>query len=105
MKDPPEWGRGSYEKLLALSLGADHFNHPPLGEVMLAQVNADLGAIHASDQLGLFDESSAVRYFDAAFESPAPEAALEELEAVLSIADRPLPKLLKLARKHREPSS
>lgn len=113
-KNPPKWGRGSYEKILALYL-ANTFGHDLSGLIYdfaehtyfryddegygLAQLNTDLGAIHASDELGLFDESRAVAFFQAALKGPAPESVIEQVKAILLRETRPLPRLTKLAKK------
>lgn len=107
---PPPWGQGSYEKLLALYLAVDTFGHAELGGVIydfaehtyfryddegyaLAQVHADLGRLHLSRELGLFDEARAAHYYRAALAGPYPEGVHEELDALFASMSAPLPLL------------
>ena len=114
LSEPPDWNRTSYDRLLALYLGNDTFGHAAWSDYisdfaehtyfrhddqghMLAQLNCDLGAIHASRDFGVFDEKRAVEYFRAALAGPAPEEVVIELAAVIAGSPRRLPRLAKLA--------
>lgn len=114
LSEPPDWNRTSYDRLLALYLGNDTFGHAEWSSYisdfaehtyfryddqghMLAQLNCDLGAIHASRDFGVFDEQRAVEYFRAALAGPAPEAVVIELAAVIAGSPKRLPRLAKLA--------
>jgi hypothetical protein len=109
LAQPPTWGEGSYERLLVLYIAADFYGHDLDGIIYdfaehtyfrhdddgygLAQVNADLGAIHSTDRFGLFDEERAVSYFDAALQGPHAEGVQEEIDALLAETQWPLPRL------------
>ncbi len=114
LSEPPSWTRKSYDRLLALYLGNDTFGHAGWDGYLhdfaedtyfrhdddgrlLAQLNSDLGAIHASRDFGVFDESRAVEYFRAALAGPRPGEVVVELEAVIAASPKPLPKLARLA--------
>ncbi|CAN5233448.1 hypothetical protein BH11MYX1_BH11MYX1_56030 [soil metagenome] len=114
LSEPPDWNRKSYDRLLALYLGNDTFGHADWSGYiydfaehtyfryddeghMLAQLNSDLGAIHASRDFGVFDEKRAVEYFRAALAGPAPAEVVVELEAAIAGSPKPLPRLAKLA--------
>ena len=118
LSEPPEWNRKSYDRLLALYLGSDTFGHADwTGYIYqfaehtyfryddeghaLAQLNSDLGAIHASRDFGVFDEKRAVEYFRAALAGPSPDDVVVELEAVIGASPKPLPLLAKLAKDPR----
>jgi hypothetical protein len=114
LSEPPAWSRKSYDRLLALYLGNDTFGHAGWAGYLhdfaedtyfrddddgqlLAQLNCDLGAIHATRDFGVFDEARAVEYFRAALAGPRPDDVVIELEAVIAASPKPLAKLVKLA--------
>jgi len=102
LADPPEWGDGSYEKLLALYIArtrpdgragreldsviynfAEHtfFRYDDEG-YCLSQVNCDLAGLYATHP-DLLDEKCALDYLEAALEGPYPAGVKQDLAAVL----------------------
>jgi len=108
LSTPPEWGKGSYERLLALYVGLK-FGHDWSGVIYdfaehtyfrydddgygLARVNTDLGIVFMSDRFGLFDEERALSFWKSAMVGPYPEGVVEELGKHLAATDAPLPSL------------
>ncbi len=115
LSEPLEWNKKSYDRLLALYLGNDTFGHADWSGYiydfaehtffhhddegyLLAQLNSDLGAIHASRDFGVLDEKRAIEYFRAALAGPRPEDVVRELENVIAASPLALPLLAELAQ-------
>src|SRR5262249_24133029 len=102
LADPPAWGDGSYEKLLALYIARTRPDGKPARELAdviynfaentffryddegycLAQVNCDLAGLYATHPC-LIDEKCALDYLEAALQGPYPAGVKQDLAALL----------------------
>jgi hypothetical protein len=100
LASPPEWTSGSYERLIALYVAADHgdaeavsgviydfaehtyFGHDDDGYA-LAALNADLCALYAAHP-ALRDDARAHHYLEAALSGPDPQGVREDLEPIVT---------------------